>query len=217
MLFKLTNAWQDWWGKQNKFSVLSKWTPKSWLFSHSTAEGKCLSGHVIQEAVIAFADCSRPLYSLWFGRFLVGRGRRRLWLDFLLQPDFLAIVVFFCFTLLLYNIKLLRTQLYRQNRGKKYTAKAMRTMRLAGTSTRTWQPLSIDTVFGERVGGRPYRFDVIYPETDLCSRKDYSSNPGKEGYPKRKEPGFSLPRKQNSFIIPWQHVHPIYRGSFPQA
>lgn len=85
----------------------------------------------------------------------MGRGRRRLWLDFLLQPDFLAIVVFFCFTLLLYNIKLLRTQLYRQNRGKKYTAKAMRTTRLVGTSKRTWQPLSIYTAFWQREAAGP--------------------------------------------------------------
>ena len=80
----------------------------------------------------------------------MGRGRRRLWLDFLLQPDFLAIVVFLCFTLLLYKIKLLRTRLYRQNRGKKYTAKARRTTRLVGTSKRTWQPLSTYTAFWER-------------------------------------------------------------------
>ena len=111
----------------------------------------------------------------------MGRGRWRLWLDFLLQPDFLAIVVFFCFTLLLYNIKLLRTQLCRQNREKKYTAKAMRTMRLVGTSKHTRQPLSIYTVFWEGAGSRPYRCDVIYTETDLCIHKLRKRRMSKKG------------------------------------
>lgn len=65
----------------------------------------------------------------------------------------------------------------------------MRTMRLVGTSKHTRQPSSIYTVFWERAGGRPYRLDVIYTETDLCIRKDYSSNSGK-GCPKKERTRF---------------------------
>ena len=42
-------------------------------------------------------------------------------------------------------------------------------------------------------GGRPYRSDVIYTETDLCIRKDCFSNPGKKDTRKGKNQVFLFP------------------------